>query len=210
LLKAYVIITTLFLVLLGTNFIHTPILGQNMNQQNSFNNKNCVNQTNMTSNYLAMTCNDKLVATSKTISDINTVTSTGWFVVTAWLEKDSNSTSSPTKVMVATSQDGGQSYSQPSLIVQDSNSSKRNLHLGISQEHVYATYEQNMGSNKYDVFLVQSDDGGLSFKSPQNKSNSPEDTKDSILTVDPINGKWIITYLDKSNQNSLHILCGGC
>jgi hypothetical protein len=190
--------------------VHTPILGQNMNQQNSSNNKNCVNQTNMTSNYLAMTCNDKLVATSKTISDINTVTSTGWFVVTAWLEKDSNSSSSPTKVMAITSQDGGKSYSQPFQMVQDSNSSKRNLHLGISQEHVYATYEQDMGSNKYDVFLVQSDDGGFSFKSPLNKSNSPEDTKDSILTVDPINGKWIITYLDKGVQNSIVNGCGVC
>jgi hypothetical protein len=43
----------------------------------------CVNQTNMTSNCLAMTCNNELVNTNKTISDINTVISTGWFVVTA-------------------------------------------------------------------------------------------------------------------------------
>ena len=35
-----------------------------------------------------MTCNNELVNTNKTISDINIVTSTGWFVVTAWLEKD--------------------------------------------------------------------------------------------------------------------------
>ena len=34
-----------------------------------------------------MTCNNELVNTNKTISDINTVISTGWFVVTAWLEK---------------------------------------------------------------------------------------------------------------------------
>ena len=82
------------------------------------------------------------------------MTSTGWFVVTAWLEKDNNSSNSPTKVMEITSQDGGQSYYQPFQIVPDSNSSKRNLHLGISQENVYATYEQDMGSNNYDVFLV--------------------------------------------------------
>jgi hypothetical protein len=111
-----------------------------------------------------MTCNNELVNTNKTISDINIVTSTGWFVVTAWLEKDSNSSRSPTKVMVTTSQNGGQSYSHPSQIVLDSNSSKRNLHLGISPEHVYATYELDMGSNKYDVFFVKSDDGGFSFK----------------------------------------------
>src|SRR3954449_13066427 len=97
-----------------------------------------VNQTNMTSNCLAMTCNNELVNTNKTISDINTVTSTGWFVVTAWLEKDNNSSSSPTKVMATTSQNGGQSYSNATKIVTDSTSAKRNLHLGISQEHVYA------------------------------------------------------------------------
>ena len=65
---------------------------------------NCVNQTSITSNYLAMTCNNQLVNTNKTISDINIVTSIGWFVVTTWSEKDSNSSSSPTKVMVTTSQ----------------------------------------------------------------------------------------------------------
>ena len=91
------------------------------------------------------------------------MTSTGWFVVTAWLEKDSNSSSSTTKVMVITSQNGGQSYSHPSQIVLDSNSSTRNLHLGIIPVQVYVTYEQDMGSNKYDVFLVKSDDGGLTF-----------------------------------------------
>jgi hypothetical protein len=63
----------------------------------------CVNQTNMPSNCLAMTCNNELVNTNKTISDINTVTSTGWFVVTSWLENNSNSSSSPTKVMATTS-----------------------------------------------------------------------------------------------------------
>jgi hypothetical protein len=79
----------------------------------------CVNQTNMTSNCLAMTCNNELVNTNKTISDINIVTSKGWLVVTTWLEKDSNSSSSSTKVMVTTSQNGGQSYSHPSKIVLD-------------------------------------------------------------------------------------------
>jgi hypothetical protein len=59
---------------------------------------------------------------------------------------------------------GGQSSSHPSQIVLDSNSSKRNLHLGIIPEHVYATYEQDMGSNKYDVFLVKSDEGDLALK----------------------------------------------
>jgi len=196
--------------LLGTNFMHTTIQGQNKNQQNSYNNANCINHTNMTSIYLAMTCNNELVNTNTTVSDLNTVTSTGWFVVTAWLEKDNNSSSSPTKVMAITSQDGGQSYSYPSQIVLDSNSSKRNLHLGISQEHVYATYEQDMGSNKYDVFLIKSDDGGLSFQPPRNISGSEEDTRDSILTVDPINGKWIVTYLDKGVQNSVVNGCGLC
>jgi len=186
----------MFLALLGTNFMRTPIQAQNSDQQNSYNNANCVNKTNMTSNYLGMTCNNNLVSTNKTVSDINTVTSTGWFVVTAWLEKENNSSSSPTKVMASISQNGGQSYSDPSPIVTDSNSSKRNLHLGISQEHVYATYEQDMGSNKYDVFLIKSDDGGLTFQTPVNLSNSEVDTRDSILTVDPINGKWIVTYLD--------------
>jgi hypothetical protein len=174
-----------------------------------------VNQTNMTSNCLAMTCNNELVNTNKTISDINTVTSTGWFVVTAWLEKDSNSSSSSTKVMVTTSQNGGQSYSHSSKIVTDSNSAKRNLHLGISQEHVYATYEQDMGSNKYDVFLVKSDDdGGLTFQASINLSHSEMDTQDSILIVEPINGKRIVTYLytDVRNYSPSKIVtdCGVC
>jgi hypothetical protein len=160
-----------------------------------------------------MTCNNQLVSTNKTISDINTVTSTGWFVVTAWLEKDNNSSSSPTKVMVTTSQNGGQSYSDPSQIGTDSNSSKRNLHLGISNEHVYVTYEQDMGSNMYDVFFTKSDDGGLTFQSPNNLSRSPEDTTDSTLTVDPVNGKWIVTYIDNGimlTKSSLKTDCGGC
>ena len=211
--KAYVIITIISLALLGTNFMHTPIQAQNFDQQNIYNEANCVNKTNMTSNYLGMTCHNKLVNTNKTISDINTVTSTGWFVVTAWLEKDNNSSSSPTKVMVTTSQNGGQSYSDPSQIGTDSNSSKRNLHLGISNEHVYVTYEQDMGSNMYDVFFTKSDDGGLTFQSPNNLSRSPEDTTDSTLTVDPVNGKWIVTYIDNGimlTKSSLKTDCGGC
>jgi hypothetical protein len=98
--------------------------------------------------------------------------------------------------MVITSQNGGQSYSHPSQIVLDSNSSIRNLHLGIIPVQVYVTYEQDMGSNKYDVFLVKSDDGGLTFQAPPiNLSHSPEAVGDSILTVDPIYGKQIVTYL---------------
>jgi hypothetical protein len=211
--KAYVIVTIISLALLGTNFMHTPIQAQNFDQQNIYNEANCVNQTNMTSNYLGMSCNNNLVSTNKTISDINTVTSTGWFVVTAWLEKDNNSSSSPTKVMASVSQNGGQSYSNASKIVTDSNSAKRNLHLGISQEHVYATYEKDMGSNKYDVFLIKSDDGGLTFQTPLNLSHSDVDTKDSILTVDPINGKWIVTYVDNDVthfQSAITAQCGGC
>jgi len=211
--KAYVIVIIISLALLGTNFMHTPIQGKVFDQQNIYNEANCVNQTNMTSNYLGMTCNNNLVSTNKTISDINTVTSTGWFVVTAWLEKDNNSSNSPTKVMVTTSQNGGQSYSHPSQIVLDSNSSKRNLHLGISNEHVYVTYEQDIGLNKYDVFFTKSDDGGLTFQSPNNLSRSPEDTTDSTLTVDPANGKWVVTYLDHGAMGTKTVLktdCGGC
>ena len=149
-----------------------------------------------------MTSNNELVNTNKTISDINIVTSIGWFVVTAWLEKDSNSSSSTTKVMVITSQNGGQSYSHPSQIVLDSNSSKRNLHLGIIPVQVYVTYEQDMGSNKYDVFLVKTDDGGLIFQVPSiNLSHSPEAVGDSILTVDPIYGKQIVTCFDDDIRN---------
>jgi len=211
--KAYVIVTIISLALLGTNFMHTPIQGKVFDQQNIYNEANCVNQTNMTSNYLGMTCNNNLVNTNKTISDINTVTSTGWFVVTAWLEKDNNSSSSPTKVMVSVSQNGGQSYSDPSQIGTDSNSAKRNLHLGISNEHVYVTYEQDIGSNKYDVFFTQSYNGGLIFQSPNNLSRSPEDTTDSTLTVDPVNGKWVVTYLDHGAMGTQTVLktdCGGC
>ncbi len=145
---------TISIVLLGSNFAHTPAQGQNMTTQSSYYNQNCVNNTNMTTNYLTVTCSNELTNTPNNISDINTVTSTGWFVVTAWLEHESNSTSLlPTKVLVASSQDGGQSFN-PDLFVQDTNSSKRNLNLGISQEKVYATYEQDMGSGNYDVFLV--------------------------------------------------------
>jgi hypothetical protein len=211
--KAYVIVIIISLALLGGNFMHTPIQGQNFNQQNLYNSANCVNKTNMTSIYLGMTCNNNLVSTNKTVSDINTVTSTGWFVVTAWLEKDNNSSSSPTKVMATVSQNGGQSYLPATQIVTDSNSAKRNLHLGINNEHVYATYEQDMSSNNYDVFLIKSNDGGLTFQTPTNLSHSPEDTTDSTLTIDQVNGKWIVTYIENGAMNtksSLETDCGNC
>lgn len=200
------------MVLLGSNFVHAPAQGQNMTQQNSYTSENCVNNTNMTSNYLTVTCSEELTNTNKTIEDINLVTSTGWFVVTAWLERESNSTnSSSTKAMVSSSQNGGQSYSEPTSLVQDSNSSKRNLNLGISQEKVYATYEQDMGSNNHDVFLVKSEDGGQSFGSPTNISDSEADSKNSILTVDELTGKWVVTYLDTNvTSTSLYTDCGMC
>ncbi len=142
---------------------------------------------------------------------MNTVTSTGWFVVTAWREQDANSTnSSPTEVYVSSSQDGGQSY-RTELMVEDTNSSKRNLNLGISQEKVYATYEEEVGPNNYDVFLVKSNDGGQNFTTPENRSNSTVDTTQSILTVDPLTGKWIITYKDGHSPSTTLINdCGMC
>ncbi len=162
---------TISIVLLGSNFAHTPAQGQNMTTQSSYYNQNCVNNTNMTTNYLTVTCSNELTNTPNNISDINTVTSTGWFVVTAWLEHESNSTSLlPTKVLVASSQDGGQSFN-PDLLVQDTNSSKRNLNLGISQEKAYATYEQDMGSGNYDVFRNINPNGGEAFGIPNSISN---------------------------------------
>lgn len=210
-LKSYIIITTITMVLLGSSFTFIPAQGQNMTSQESYNSQNCVNLTNMTTNYLSVTCSNELVETPYNISDIKTVTSTGWFVVTAWLERNASSdSSSPTGVWVSYSLDGGQDYTT-NIMVDDTNSSKRNLNLGISQEKVYATYEQEMGSNNYDVFLVKSNDAGQNFTSPENISNSTVDTTKSILTVDPLTGKYVVTYLDGGEPSTTLINnCGMC
>lgn len=211
LIKTSLIIITMFMVLLGSNFAYLPAQGQNMSSYQSYASQNCVNLTNMTTNYLTVTCTSELINTPGNISDIQTVTSTGWFVVTAWLERAmSSNSSSPTEVWVSNSLDGGQSYTTD-IMVDDTNSSKRNLQLGISQEKVYATYEQRMGANNYDVFLVKSNDGGQNFTTPENISNSTVDTTNSILTVDSLTGKYIVTYLDGGQPSTTLINnCGMC
>ncbi len=109
---------------------------------------------------------------------------------------------------MASSQDGGQSFN-PYFLVQDTNSSKRNLNLGISQEKAYATYEQ-VWDQAIMTYSSYTTNGGETFGIPNNISNSTDDTKDSILTVYPLTGKWLVTYLDGVPSVVLNIDCGMC
>ena len=119
----------------------------------------------------------------------------------------------PTRVLVSSSQDGGQSYNNASEIITQVNSSElgiRNLNVGINQEHVYVTYEKDMGAGLYDVFLAESDDGGLNFGVPENLSESPVDSIDSVLVVD-ITGKYFVTWKELFPDGTvIESDCGKC
>lgn len=197
-----------------SGFVYNSAEATNIAEQFPPNDENCVNNTNMTSNYLTMECRNTLTNTTNTVSDLKCDTDAGWFNACVWLEQIVNQNgTTPTLLLVSSSQDGGQSYSNASEIITQVNMSNlgmRNPNIGINQEHVYVSYEKDMGSGLYDVFLARSDDGGLNFETPVNLSESPVDSIESFLLVDET-GKYFVTWLELFPDGTIiESDCGKC
>ena len=75
-------------ILLASGFAYNSSQASTSSPPPSIENNNCVNDTNMTSNYLTMECSNTLTNTTNAVSDLDCVTSAGWFNVCAWLEQD--------------------------------------------------------------------------------------------------------------------------
>ncbi|HEU5119768.1 MAG TPA: hypothetical protein VFT71_02170 [Candidatus Nitrosocosmicus sp.] len=209
----YIIIIAASIILLGANLNYNTIEATTMTSEAS-ESYSCVNDTNMTSNYLTLTCSNQLTNTTNAVSDLKCDTDAGWFNGCVWLERVTNlNGTEPTQVMVTTSIDGGQSYLNETNLVTAVNSSElgiRNPNIGINQEHIYVSYEKDVGDGFYDVFLVTSDNGGETYTTPDNLSESPEDSIESVLNVDDT-GKYMVSWIDISEDGSrIKSDCGKC
>ena len=217
--KYLIILTSIFLIFVSPMLFNDPITATESVYASTYDSPNCVNNTNLTSNYLNMECTNMLANSTGIKEGLRCDTDAGWFNVCVWLERETNMNStSPTSVMVSSSQNGGQSYSNASAIVNQVNSSEfgvRNAQIGINQQFVYVSYEKNMGEGFYDPFLVESSDGGETFEEPVNISNdlpsdSAKDSRESVLTVDDT-GKYMVTWFEVGpDGTSVFSSCGMC
>lgn len=188
-------------------------------QTSSYSSENCYNETNMTSDYLSLRCANVLTNTTNVVSDLKCDSDAGWFNVCVWLEQDVNlNGTTPTRIMVSSSQDGGQSYGNTSEIITQVNSSElgiRNPNIGINQQFVYVSYEKDAGYGFYDPFLVISSDGGKHFGAPDNLSlelppDSFTDSRNSTLNVDET-GKYMVSWVEVGPDGSvIESDCGHC
>jgi hypothetical protein len=168
---------------------------------------NCVNNTAMPSNYLTLTCDNSLIKTNDTITNLNCGTSSGWFIVCIWLQQINGST--PTWVSIASSQDGGQSFNDPLIDLGGGPNSARNPEVGLAQEFAYIKWEQEVSLNNSDILFAVSSDGGMTFDEPLNISNSTFNSINSTLVVDQLTGKYLVSWIEQGDDE-VKVYCGRC
>jgi len=202
---------------MGTMLSYNFAQASSMNPQSSYNSPNCVNNTNSTAFYLNARCHNTLTKVSNTtiITDKHTVASAGWHVVTTWLQQDTTLNGTlPTQVWISVSQDGGQSVNNATELALVSNSSdagKRNLQSLLFNEELYISWEEEVNPGIFDLFLVESHDGGITLGATENVSNNPTtESRDSELWGD-LTGKWGLTWLeDLPDGTTIEMDCGRC
>jgi hypothetical protein len=203
---------------MGTGINYGFSNASSMNPQSSYDSPNCVNYTNSNATYLNARCHNLLtkVSNTTTITDKHTVTGAGWHVITSWLQQDTTLNGTlPTQIWMAVSQDGGQSFTKATELTQvtnDTDAEKRNLQSFMSNEHFYMSWEEEVNPGIFDVFVVESHDGGMSISPVENVSNNPTtESFDSELWGDILTGKWGLTWLEElSDGTVIEMDCGRC
>ena len=171
---------------------------------------NCVNNTAMPSNYLTLTCDNSLIKTNDTITNLNCATSSGWFIVCIWQQHGTGANgTTPSLISIASSQDGGQSFNDPLINISNSSSPARNPEVGLAQEFAYMKWEQEVSLNNSDIFFALSSDGGMTFDEPLNISNSTFNSINSTLVVDQLTGKYLVAWIEQGDDE-VKVYCGRC
>ena len=85
------------------------------------------------------------------------------------------------EIFFAVSTDGGQTFSAPKNISNNTGIS-RVPQLAVSGNNVYVIWEDNTPGN-FDIFLAVSTDGGQTFSAPKNISNNAGDSFDANITA---------------------------
>jgi predicted neuraminidase len=170
----------------------------------------CENNTSLPSNYFTVTCNNMLIKTNDTITNLNCDTSEGWIVVCAW-EQQSNQTNgtSQNTISVSTSLDGGNSYNSSKLNFANSTSSAQNPQVGVALDFAYVSYELEVTPGNHDIFLAASADGGQNFDTPINISNSTTNSVAAKMIVDKLTGKVVLPYIEEGDD-SVKVYCTRC
>src|SRR5829696_970507 len=93
----------------------------------------CENNTSMPANYFTLTCNNTLIKTNDTITNLSCDTTEGWIILCAWQQQSNQSNqsnqtngTSQSTISVGTSIDGGNSFNASKVNFANSSSSARN------------------------------------------------------------------------------------
>jgi hypothetical protein len=185
--------------------VSAPPMSQQFNTTNI-----CENNTSLPDNYFTVTCNNTLVDTNDTVTNLNCDTSEGWIIVCVW-QQQSNQTNGTalTTISVGSSIDGGNSFNNTMLNFANSTSSAQNPQVGLALDFVYVAYELEITPGNHDIFLATSSDGGQSFDEPINISNSTTNSVAAKLIVDDFTGKVVLPYIEEGNDR-VKVYCSRC
>jgi hypothetical protein len=170
----------------------------------------CESDPSLPSNYFTTTCNNMLIKTNDTVTNLNCDTSEGWIVICAW-QQQSNQTNgtSQSTISVSTSLDGGNSFNSSKVNFANSTSSARNAQVGLALDFAYVSYELEVTPGNHDIFLAVSADGGQNFDPPINISNSTTNSVAAKMVVDKLTGKVVLPYIEEGDDG-VKVYCSRC
>jgi len=188
--------------------VSTPPMSQQYNTTGT-----CENNTSLPSNYFTVTCNNMLIKTNDTVTNLNCDTSEGWIILCAW-QQQSNQTNGTalSTISVGSSIDGGNSFNDTILNFANSTSSAQNPQVGLALDFAYVAYELQVtegNQTQFDIFLATSSDGGQSFDEPINISNSTTNSVAAKMIVDKSTGKLVLPYIEEGDD-SVNVYCSRC
>jgi hypothetical protein len=191
-----------------------PLNGQNVSAQSMSQQYNttstCENNTSLPSNYFSITCDNTLIKTNDTVTNLNCDTTEGWIIVCVW-QQQSNQTNGTARstISVSSSIDGGQSFNNTMVNFANSTTSAQNPQVGLALDFAYVSYELEVTPGNHDIFVATSSDGGQSFDEPINISNSKDNSVAGKMLVDKFTGKVVIPYIEEGDDR-VKIYCSRC
>jgi hypothetical protein len=166
----------------------------------------------MPTNYLNMICTNTLVNTTNQIDNLQCDKESGWIANCVWHQQPfpENGTG---KIFAASSLTGGANWNLPPQLLSDNSSNAFDPILGMSHEKVFVVFLQDSGDGLNDVYLAQSNDGGMNWTLPAiNISNDTKNVTEVTLNVDEGNGDLLVGWVSGTpgGDPRVTVLCWRC